>query len=152
MIRVTADEITYPLHVILRYELERDLILGEAEVRDIPERWAAAMQSYLDLDTTGNYKDGPMQDIHWSAGSIGYFPSYTLGAMNAAQLHHAMLQEVPDAAQLVSKLELQPIFDWLAKNVWRRGRFYEYDQLMTQATGETLNSRYFLDHVRSRYL
>lgn len=152
LIRVTADEITYPLHVILRYELERDLILGKAEVRDIPERWAAAMQTNLGLDTAGNYKDGPMQDIHWPAGLIGYFPSYTLGAMNAAQLHHAMLQEIPNAPMFVSKLELQPIFDWLARNVWRQGRFYEYDQLMKQATGETLDSRYFLDHVRGRYM
>ena len=152
LIRVNADEVSYPLHVILRYELERDLILGKAEVREIPERWNAAMKTYLGLDTTGNYKDGPMQDIHWSAGLIGYFPSYTLGAMNAAQLYHAMVQEIPNVPELIGKLDLHPIFEWLSKNIWQKGRLYEYDQLMKKATGETLNSRYFLDHIRNRYL
>ena len=152
LIRVNADEVTYPLHVILRYELERDLILGKAEVRDIPERWDAAMKDHLDLDTSGNFKDGPMQDIHWPSGAIGYFPSYTVGAMNAAQLHHAMLQEIPDAPERISKLELKPIFDWLSHNIWLKGRYYEYDPLMMQVTGETLNPDYFLDHIRSRYL
>ncbi len=152
LIRVNADEVTYPLHVILRYELERDLILGKAEVKDIPELWDTAMETYLGLDTTGNFKDGPMQDIHWPAGLVGYFHSYTAGAMNAAQLYHAMVQEIPNAPELVATLELQPIFDWLSKNVWLHGRFYSYDQLMTEATGETLNPSYFLDHIRSRYL
>jgi carboxypeptidase Taq len=152
LIRVDADEVTYPLHVILRYELERDLVLGRTEVKDIPEHWNTAMQNFLGLDTTGNFKDGPMQDIHWPSGAIGYFPSYTLGAMNAAQLHHAMLQAIPDAPELVGRLELQPVFDWLSRNIWQKGRYYEYDQLMTQATGETLNPDYFLNHLRSRYL
>ena len=110
------------------------------------------MKNYLALDTAGNFKDGPMQDIHWPAGLIGYFPSYTLGAMNAAQLHHAMVQDIPNAPELVGELDLQPIFDWLSKNVWQKGRFYEYDQLMTEATGEPLNSSYFLEHLHNRYL
>ena len=152
LIRVNADEVTYPLHVILRYELERDLILGKTEVKDIPERWNTAMKDYLDLDTSGNYRDGPMQDIHWPSGSIGYFPSYTLGAMNAAQLHDAMVQAIPDAPAMISRLELQPVFDWLSETIWKKGRFLTYDQLMTEATGETLNSGHFLNHLRSRYL
>lgn len=126
LIRLNADEVTYPLHVILRYEIERDLILGKVEVQDIPELWAA--------------------------GLIGYFPSYTLGAMNAAQLHHAMVQETPNAPELVGRLDLEPIFDWLAKNVWQQGRLYEYDRLMTEVTGEVLNPHYFLDRSRGRYL
>lgn len=152
LIRVNADEVTYPLHVILRYELERDLVLGKAQVKDIPERWDAAMRQYLGLNTTGNYRDGPMQDIHWPSGAIGYFPSYTLGAMNAAQLHQAMLGAIPEAPELVSRLELQPVFDWLSANIWQKGRFHSYDDLMSGATGETLNPRYFLEHLRCRYL
>ena len=152
LIRVNADEVTYPLHVILRYELERDLILGRAEVKDIPARWDATMQDYLDLDTTGNYRDGPMQDIHWPSGSIGYFPSYTLGAMTAAQLHHAMVQAIPDAPAMISRLELQPVFDWLSESIWQKGRLLNYDELMTEATGEKLNPDHFLNHLRSRYL
>jgi len=152
LVRVSADEVTYPLHVILRYEIERDLILGKAHVKDIPERWDTSMKDYLGLDTTGNFTDGPMQDVHWATGLFGYFPSYTLGAMNAAQLYHAMVQEIPDAQELVEKLEFSPIFDWLSRNIWQNGRFYDYDQLMVEATGETLRSGYFLDHIRMRYL
>lgn len=152
LIRVNADEVTYPLHVILRYELERDLILGAAEVKDIPARWDAAMKDYLGLDTVGNFRDGPMQDIHWPSGSIGYFPSYTLGAMTAAQLHHAMVQAIPDAPAMISRLELQPVFDWLSEMIWQKGRLLDYDELMTEATGEKLNPDHFLNHLRSRYL
>ncbi|MEJ2043348.1 MAG: carboxypeptidase M32 [Reinekea sp.] len=152
LIRVNADEVTYPLHVILRYEIERDIILGKAEVKDIPELWNSAMKNYLGLDTTGDYRNGPMQDVHWPAGAIGYFPSYTLGAMTAAQLHAAMVKSIPNAAELVASLELQPIFDWLSTNIWQKGRLHSYDNLMIDATGETLISEYFLEHLRNRYL
>ncbi len=152
LIRVNADEVTYPLHVILRYELERDIILGKAEVKDIPERWNQAMQNYLGIDTTGDYKNGPMQDVHWPAGAIGYFPSYTLGAMTAAQLHASLIKAVPNAPELIAALELEPIFNWLSTNIWQKGCSLSYDELMTEATGETLNSKHFLAHIRARYL
>ena len=152
LIRVNADEVTYPLHVILRYEIERDVILGRTTVADIPERWDEAMLKYLGLDTRGNYQDGPMQDIHWPSGAIGYFPSYTLGAMNAAQLHHAVVQAIPHAADLVGRLELEPIFNWLAVNIWQKGCLLSTDELMREATGEALQAHYFIDHLRSRYL
>lgn len=152
LIRVNADEVTYPSHVILRYELERDIILGNASVKDIPERWNQAMSDLLGLDTRGDYRNGPMQDIHWPMGAIGYFPSYTLGALNAAQLHAALLRDVPDVAERIARLDLAPIFDWLSRNIWQQGRFNNYDDLMTQATGEVLNPDYFLDHLQSRYL
>ncbi|MFQ3229769.1 carboxypeptidase M32 [Reinekea sp.] len=152
LIRVNADEVTYPLHVILRYELERDIILGRASVSDIPERWDESMSRYLGLDTKGDYKNGPMQDVHWPSGAVGYFPSYTLGALNAAQLHEAMLKQIPNAPQLVASLDLEPIFDWLATNIWSKGSSLSYDELMVQATGETLNPAYFLNHINSRYL
>jgi carboxypeptidase Taq len=152
LIRVNADEVTYPLHVILRYELERDIILGKADVKDIPDRWNEATKKYLGLNTEGNFKDGPMQDMHWPAGAVGYFPSYTLGAMTAAQLHAAILMAIPNAPDLIASLELKPIFDWLSANIWQKGCSLSYDDLMVEATGETLNSQYFLDHVRNRYL
>jgi carboxypeptidase Taq len=152
LIRVNADEVTYPLHVILRYELERDIILGKADVKDIPDRWNEGMEKYLGINTVGNFKDGPMQDVHWPAGAVGYFPSYTLGAMTAAQLHASLIKTVPNAAELIESLELQPIFDWLSANIWQKGCSMNYDELMVQATGETLNSKFFLDHIRGRYL
>lgn len=152
LIRVNADEVTYPLHVILRYEIERDIILGKASVKDIPERWNDGMQQYLGLSTEGDYKNGAMQDIHWPAGAIGYFPSYTLGAMTAAQLHHALVKDIPNAPRLVETLELEPIFDWLSSNIWQKGCSLNFDNLMVEATGETLNSAHFLNHIRQRYL
>ena len=152
LIRVNADEVTYPMHVILRYELERDLILGNAEVSDIPERWNSAMKSYLGLDTEGNFKDGPMQDIHWPMGAVGYFPSYTLGALNAAQLFSAMKRALPTVMEDISAMNLDPVFNWLEQTIWSKGSYLSYDELMTEATGETLNATYFLDHVRQRYL
>lgn len=152
LIRVNADEVTYPMHVILRYEIERDIILGDARVSDIPELWNEKMKAYLGLDTVGNFTDGPMQDVHWAAGAVGYFPSYTLGAMTAAQLHHALVQAIPDAADRVGRLDLEPLFSWLSENIWQKGCSLSYDQLMTDATGETLNPHFFLDHIRSRYL
>ena len=94
-IRVDADEVTYPAHVILRYEIERPLIEGEIEVEDIPALWDAKMQELLGLDTRGNYKDGCMQDVHWGCGLFGYFPCYTLGAMYAAQWFATMRRERP---------------------------------------------------------
>ena len=152
LIRVNADEVTYPLHVILRYEIERDIILGKAKVAHIPEYWDEAMKKYLNLDTRGNYQDGAMQDIHWPSGAIGYFPSYTLGAMNAAQLHYALVQAIPQAPNHISQLELTPIFEWLSTNIWEKGSLLSTDDLIQQATGETLRADYFIDHLRSRYL
>lgn len=152
LIRVNADEVTYPLHVIARYEIERDLINREVKVADIPELWNAAMDQYLGLDTRGNHKDGAMQDIHWPSGAIGYFPSYTLGAINAAQLYRAMLRDIPDVSGCIGNLTLTPIFEWLSERVWRHGRLYSYDELMKRATGETLNADHFLSHLRARYL
>jgi len=152
LIRVNADEVTYPLHVILRFEIERDIILGKKSVADIPECWDEAMNKYLDLDTRGNHRDGAMQDIHWPSGAIGYFPSYTLGAMNAAQLHQALIRAVPQAADHISQLELAPIFEWLSVNIWEKGSLLSSEDLMLEATGETLQARYFIEHLRSRYL
>jgi carboxypeptidase Taq len=93
-----------------------------------------------------------MQDIHWPSGGIGYFPSYTLGAMNAAQLHAALLIDIPNAAALIAALDLEPIFAWLANKIWHKGRSLDPDELMIQASGETLNSAHFLAHILGRYL
>lgn len=151
-IRVDADEITYPAHIILRYEIERDLIEGNIEVDDIPELWQQKMQDYLGLDVAGDHKNGCMQDIHWPMGSFGYFPSYTLGAMVAAQLFAARKKAMPDIAELIQHGNLSPIFDWLKHNIWSQGRKYSTAELMTRATGEPLTASYFQQHLKERYL
>ena len=95
LIRVDADEVTYPLHVILRFELEQELVSGTLEAADLPEAWDARMREYLGLSTIDDPADGPMQDVHWPGGAFGYFPSYTLGAMMAAQQWAALTRDAP---------------------------------------------------------
>lgn len=151
-IRVDADEVSYPLHVILRYEIERALIGGDIEVEDIPALWDEKMQRYLGLDTQGNYRDGCMQDIHWTDGAFGYFPTYTLGAMYAAQLFQAVRRALPQLDQQISAGELQPIFDWLSQNIWQHGSRFPTAQLIAQASGEDLNPLHFRRHLEQRYL
>ncbi|QZY93197.1 carboxypeptidase M32 [Pantoea dispersa] len=151
-IRVDADELSYPAHVILRYEIERALIEGEIEVEDIPALWDEKMQQSLGIDTHGNYRDGCMQDIHWTDGAFGYFPTYTLGAMYAAQLFQAVKRAIPQVDELIQQGELQPVFDWLQQNIWQHGSRFPTQQLLINATGEALNPHYFRQHLEQRYL
>jgi len=151
-IRVDADEVSYPAHVVLRYEIERALINGEIEVDDIPALWDEKMRNWLGLSTTGNYRDGCMQDIHWTDGGFGYFPSYTLGAMYAAQLFHAARKALPDLDAAIAAGDFSTLFDWLRQNIWQHGSRFTTAQLIENATGEALNSRYFRQHLTARYL
>lgn len=151
-IRVDADEVTYPLHVILRYELESGLIGGNMQVSDIPELWDAKMKEYLGISTIDNPKDGPMQDVHWPAGLFGYFPSYTLGAMMAAQQWAAMEKANPGARQQIAKGDFTKINDWRRDNIWRQGSRFSTPEIMRRATGEELNADFFINHLKKRYL
>jgi carboxypeptidase Taq len=152
LIRVDADEVTYPAHVILRYEIERALVEGEIECADIPALWDEKMMELLGLDTRGNYKDGPMQDVHWGAGLIGYFPCYTLGAMYAAQWFAAMRREVPELDARIGQGDLGAAFDWLKTRIWNEGCRWETAELAVRASGESLNPAHFKAHLMARYL
>ena len=152
LIRVEADELTYPMHVILRYEIEKPLIEGEIEVEDIPALWDEKMRSMLGLDTRGNYADGCMQDVHWSESLFGYFPDYTLGAMYAAQWFGTIRKQVPDLDERIRKGELGAIFTWLRENIWLAGSRWETPELVARASGEPLNTAHFRRHLESRYL
>lgn len=151
-IRVDADELTYPAHVILRYELERALIEGDIEVDDIPALWDEKMQAYLGLSTAGNYRNGCMQDIHWAGGAFGYFPSYTLGAMYAAQEFAAAERMIPQLRSKIAAGELSELFAWLNVNIWSQASLRSTDELMIAATGEPLNASHFKAHLERRYL
>ncbi|MCA3574079.1 MAG: carboxypeptidase M32, partial [Aestuariivirga sp.] len=151
-IRVDADEATYPLHVILRFEIEQELISGKLQARDVPEAWDARMRDYLGLSTAGNFKDGPMQDVHWPSGAFGYFPSYTLGAMMAAQQWAAVERAIPDAPRQVARGDFAAINAWRKENIWSRASMLSTPEIMRQATGEPLNARYFEAHLKKRYL
>ncbi len=151
-IRVHADEVSYPAHVILRYEIEKALIDGEIEVGDIPALWDEKMQAWLGLSTLGNDRNGCMQDIHWTNGGFGYFPSYTLGAMYAAQLFQAAKKACPGLDKRLQEGDFIILFDWLKENIWQHGSRYLTAELITRATGEDLNPLYFRQHLESRYL
>jgi carboxypeptidase Taq len=152
LIRVDADEVTYPAHVILRYEIERPLIEGEIEPEDIPGLWDAKMAELLGLDTRGNYTDGPLQDVHWPEALFGYFPCYSLGAMYAAQWFAAMRRAMPDLDARIGAGELQGVFDWLRANIWSQGSRHTTDELAVRASGEPLNPAHFRAHLQARYL
>lgn len=152
LIRVDADEVSYPAHVILRYEIEKALIEGEIEVEDIPALWNSKMKEYLGIDTVGNYRDGCMQDIHWTDGGFGYFPTYTLGAMYAAQLFQCANHAIPTLQDDIARGDLTALFQWLQQNIWQHGSRFTTDQLIQNATGETLNPAYFRKHLENRYL
>ncbi len=151
-IRVDADEVTYPAHIILRYEIERPLIEGEIEPEDVPALWDAKMMELLGVDTRGNFKDGPMQDVHWPEALFGYFPCYSLGAMYAAQWFAAMRRAMPDLDARIAAGELAPVFDWLRENVWSQASRWTTDELARRASGEALNPAHFRAHLEARYL
>ena len=151
LIRVDADEVTYPAHVILRYEIERALIEGEVEAEDIPALWDEKMQVLLGVDTRGNYSNGCLQDVHWPEGLFGYFPCYTLGAMYAAQWFAAIRSGTPDLDARIRRGDLAPVFDWLRDKVWLQGSRWTIPQLAQRASGELLNPAHFRAHLERRY-
>lgn len=151
LIRVEADELTYPAHVLLRYEIERALISGEMDVADIPARWDEAMRDLLGLDTRGDYRNGPMQDIHWPVGLFGYFPCYSLGAMYAAQWFAALRREYPGLDGDLLAGDFRPVFDWMKARIWSQASRWTTDELAVRASGEPLNPEHFRRHLESRY-
>jgi carboxypeptidase Taq len=151
-IRVAADELTYPAHVILRYEIEQALVTGQMAPEDIPAAWDAGMASLLGVDTRGDHRDGCLQDVHWSKGSFGYFPCYTLGALYAAQWAAAMRAEMPEVDARIEAGDLAPVFDWLARHIWSQGSRWETDELARRASGTPLQVGHLRAHLAARYL
>jgi carboxypeptidase Taq len=151
-IRVDADEVTYPAHIILRYEIERPLIEGHIEAEDVPALWDQKMDELLGVDTRGNYRDGPMQDVHWPENLFGYFPCYSLGAMYAAQWFAAMRRAMPDLDERIGRGDLGAVFDWLRENIWSQASRWTTDELARRASGEALDPAHFKAHLDSRYL
>jgi carboxypeptidase Taq len=151
LIRVDADEVTYPAHVILRYRLERRMIDGTLSVRDLPEAWSEQMQQLLGI-VPDNDANGCMQDIHWPDGTFGYFPTYTLGAMTAAQLFHAAREALPGLGASIRKGEFAMLFDWLRAHVHSQGSRLPTPDLLKHATGAGLNASIYKNHLTRRYL
>ncbi|MGH8139153.1 MAG: carboxypeptidase M32 [Steroidobacteraceae bacterium] len=151
LIRVDADELTYPLHIMLRYELEKQLLSGELAVRDLPEAWNAGMEQRLGIRPT-NDADGCLQDIHWAVGSFGYFPSYALGAVIAAQLYETLRTDVPELDEQLGAGEYGGLLGWLRTNVHGLGAKVPVQDLLKAATGKPLSAVSFVRYVESKYL
>lgn len=150
-IRVRADEVTYPSHVIMRYELEKDIINGTLDVTNLPEAWNAKMEEKLGI-TPPSDTLGCMQDIHWPSGSFGYFPTYTLGAMMAAQWFAALKRDIPTWGTQVEKGDFAQVSQWLKHNVHEKASSMSRQQMLQEGTGEKLNANVYLVHLNERYM
>lgn len=150
LVRIAADELTYHFHIILRFELEEALINGKIEVKDLPAAWNEKVKNYLGLDVP-NDAQGVLQDIHWSHGSFGYFPTYSLGSLYAAQFLNAAERAVPDLNAQFAKGEFGSLRSWLSENIWAHGHLYDAEDLCKIATGEPLNVNYFVSYARKKF-
>lgn len=150
-IRVDADEVTYPSHVILRYQLEKAILNDDLQLSDLPGAWNDGMRELLGI-TPESDREGCLQDIHWYDGAWGYFPTYTLGAMTAAQLYDAARKADVAIEQGIGDGEFGPLMDWLRENVHGKGRSIGPSAVLEEATGRPLDAQVFKDHLRQRYL
>ncbi len=151
LVRVDADELTYPLHIMLRYELEKQLLSGELAVRDLPQAWNAGMEERLGVRPDGDAR-GCLQDVHWAVGSFGYFPSYALGAVIAAQLNESLRNEVPTLDEQLARGEFSGLLDWLRTHVHGFGAKVPVQDLLRGATGKPLSAAAYIRYVESKYL
>ena len=150
LIRVEADEITYHLHIVLRFEIERALISGDLDVSEIPRVWNERMEEYLGI-TPGTDGEGCLQDIHWSHGSFGYFPTYSLGSVLAAQLYAAAGEDRPEVDSEIEAGAFDGLDEWLAERVHRHGQRYTTPELVREATGEDYTADFFIEYVHEKF-
>jgi carboxypeptidase Taq len=152
LIRIEADELTYPCHIILRFELETGLIDGSLRPEDLPDAWDMGMRQMLGLTTRGNDRDGCMQDAHWPGGMFGYFPSYALGVLAAAQFFRAAKQACAGLMDQIACGNFAALDAWLDQHVWSQGSFLSSSELIESATGARLSTEAFEEHVERRYV
>jgi len=151
LIRTEADEVTYNLHILLRTKLEKQLLTGEIKVDELPEIWNQYMEELIGVRPR-NYSEGILQDIHWSIGSIGYFPTYTLGNLVAAQMRHHLLKDMPDLYEKIRNKEYKPIQDWQREKIHKWGSTYAPKELLRKAFGEEYEAKYFIEYLEWKYL
>jgi len=149
-IRIYADEVTYGLHIILRFEIERDLFNDKVSVAELPEVWNEKMEKYLG-QKIDNDAEGVLQDTHWYAGLFGYFPDYALGNLYNAQMLHIMKQDIPEWEEELGKGNVKSVTSWLAKNVQGKGNMHDPLPFIQKITGEPLNPHYFLDYLELKF-
>ncbi|MEX1029182.1 MAG: carboxypeptidase M32 [Paenibacillaceae bacterium] len=150
LIRIEADELTYNLHIMIRYELEKGLIGGDIQVADLPRLWNEKYEQYLGI-TPSNDAEGVLQDVHWASGAFGYFPSYSLGNMYGAQMINALRQHLPDLDTIVAQGNLEPIKLWLIEKVHQFGKLLTPEEIIHNVSGEELNPTYLITHLKNKY-
>ena len=149
-IRTEADELTYPLHVLVRYEIEQLLMSGEAKASDVPRLWSEKYRSYLGVSAPNDAR-GALQDTHWADGLVGYFPTYALGSAIGAQLKASMIREGMDFDGVCASGDLSPIHGWLRERIWRYGRSRDTNELVLDACGEPFSAKYFTDYLVDKF-
>lgn len=150
LIRTEADELTYSIHVIIRYEIEKALFNDEITVAELPRVWREKYKEYLGVEPE-NDAEGVLQDIHWSDGSFGYFPSYALGNLYGAQFLNKMKDSIPNISELMRNGDISPITNWLKENIHQYGAIYSPKELILKVTGEELNPNYFIKYLEEKY-
>ena len=150
LIRTEADELTYHFHVMIRYSIEKKLIEGSIGTKDIPALWNELYKEYLGV-TVPDDKQGCLQDIHWSHGSFGYFATYSIGSLYAAQLRAAILLQNPSTEKEISSGQYQPLLNWLKQHIYKTGRYYTSEELCKAVTGEPLNCNFFIEYASKKY-
>jgi carboxypeptidase Taq len=150
-VRVEADELTYDLHIIMRFEIERDLIGGKISVNDLPTVWNKKIQDYLGITPPNHGKEGVLQDVHWSEAYFGYFPSYALGNMIAGQLWATMRKEISTIDSKIEAGQFAEILSWLREKVHLHGRRFGRDELLTKATGSGLDTRHYTGYLERKF-
>lgn len=149
LIRVEADELTYHFHIMLRYELEKQMMKGKIEIKDMPLIWNEKMKEYLGIVPTTD-SEGVLQDIHWSMGSIGYFPTYSLGTILASQIQNKMEKEIGGVNELIKEEKYTEIKEWLGERIHKYGSTYTPKELIKKVLGEDVNAKYFLEHIEKK--
>ncbi|HBE69272.1 MAG TPA: carboxypeptidase M32 [Planctomycetaceae bacterium] len=149
LIRVEADEVTYNLHIMIRFEIEQALLSGDLPISDAPDAWNSKYQEYLGI-TPPTHRDGILQDVHWSAGLVGYFPTYTLGNIFAAQLMESAADAIGDIPKLLERGEFQPLMTWLRKHVHEAGACYVSEDLVRRVTGKPTSSEPLIKYLKSK--
>lgn len=150
LIRTEADELTYSIHVIIRYEIEKLLINDKIQVSDLPRVWNEKYKEYLGIQPTSD-KLGVLQDMHWSDGSFGYFPSYALGNLYGAQMLNQMIKDIPNMYEEISTGDLSSVYEWLKENVHECANLYNPNDLIRKITGEELQAKYFIEYLDKKY-
>jgi carboxypeptidase Taq len=150
LIRIKADEVTYGMHVILRFELEQDMVNGRVALRDLPEAWNAKVNEYLGLDVPDD-ANGVLQDTHWAAGSIGYFSTYLLGTVMSVQIWERAADEIGNLEEQIERGEFAALREWLGEHVHKLGRKFSPQETLRRATGSTIDAKPYLAYLESKY-